>query len=177
MSIVPKETIEVIAQSVGINNLSLDGALTLAPDVEYRMRELMQVSRCDFTWIGYFCLQCCHFRFLRRACFSVFFPGWVQEAIKCMRHSRRTILTTDDVDTALSIRNVEVRFLMLWMIGLNFIVFHKIKTLLSLITLLICLLTSVEVYFFSFSCFGVWKMFMVNFEFKLRWHCRSCLIC
>lgn len=71
MSIVPKETIEVIAQSVGINNLSLDGALTLAPDVEYRMRELMQ------------------------------------EAIKCMRHSRRTILTTDDVDTALSIRNVE----------------------------------------------------------------------
>lgn len=72
MSIVPKETIEVIAQSVGINNLSLDGALTLAPDVEYRMRELMQVSRCDFTWIGYFCLQCCHFRFLRRACFSVF---------------------------------------------------------------------------------------------------------
>lgn len=71
MSIVPKETIEVIAQSVGINNLSVDAALTLAPDVEYRMRELMQ------------------------------------EAIKCMRHSRRTILTTDDVDTALSIRNVE----------------------------------------------------------------------
>ncbi|XP_021847743.1 transcription initiation factor TFIID subunit 6 isoform X1 [Spinacia oleracea] len=71
MSIVPKETIEVIAQSVGINNLSVDAALTLSPDVEYRMRELMQ------------------------------------EAIKCMRHSRRTILTTDDVDTALSIRNVE----------------------------------------------------------------------
>ncbi|XP_021724539.1 transcription initiation factor TFIID subunit 6-like isoform X1 [Chenopodium quinoa] len=71
MSIVPKESIEVIAQSVGINNLSVDAALTLAPDVEYRMRELMQ------------------------------------EAIKCMRHSRRTILTTDDVDTALSIRNVE----------------------------------------------------------------------
>ncbi|KAL2926264.1 Transcription initiation factor TFIID subunit 6 [Bienertia sinuspersici] len=71
MSILPKEAIEVIAQSVGINNLSVDAALTLAPDVEYRMRELMQ------------------------------------EAIKCMRHSRRTILTTDDVDTALNIRNVE----------------------------------------------------------------------
>ncbi|CAO2814223.1 unnamed protein product [Amaranthus hypochondriacus] len=71
MSIVPKETIEVIAQSVGINHLSVDAMLTLAPDVEYRMRELMQ------------------------------------EAIKCMRHSRRTVLTTDDVDTALSIRNVE----------------------------------------------------------------------
>lgn len=44
MSIVPKETVEVIAQSVGINNLSTDAALALAPDVEYRMREIMQVS-------------------------------------------------------------------------------------------------------------------------------------
>lgn len=43
MSIVPKETIEVIAQSIGINNLSPDVALALAPDVEYRMREIMQV--------------------------------------------------------------------------------------------------------------------------------------
>lgn len=71
MSIVPKETIEVIAQSIGINNLSPDAALALAPDVEYRMREIMQ------------------------------------EAIKCMRHSRRTLLTTDDVDGAFSLRNVE----------------------------------------------------------------------
>ncbi|XP_068641541.1 transcription initiation factor TFIID subunit 6-like isoform X2 [Aristolochia californica] len=71
MSIVPKETIEVIAQSIGINNLSPDVALALAPDVEYRVREVMQ------------------------------------EAIKCMRHSKRTILTADDVDSALSLRNVE----------------------------------------------------------------------
>ncbi|XWS75828.1 hypothetical protein CRYUN_Cryun01aG0125600 [Craigia yunnanensis] len=71
MSIVAKETIEVIAQSIGINNLSADAALSLAPDVEYRMREIMQ------------------------------------EAIKCMRHSRRTTLTTDDVDGALNLRNVE----------------------------------------------------------------------
>ncbi|KAK9137602.1 hypothetical protein Sjap_008196 [Stephania japonica] len=71
MSIVPKETIEVIAQSIGISNLSPDVALALAPDVEYRMREIMQ------------------------------------EAIKCMHHSKRTILTADDVDGALSLRNVE----------------------------------------------------------------------
>jgi hypothetical protein len=32
----------------------------------------------------------------------------VQEAIKCMRHSKRSILTTDDVDSALRLRNVEV---------------------------------------------------------------------
>lgn len=71
MSIVPKETIEVISQSIGINNLSPDAALALAPDVEYRMREIMQ------------------------------------EAIKCMHHSKRTVLTTDDVDGALTLRNVE----------------------------------------------------------------------
>ncbi|WOL19220.1 transcription initiation factor TFIID subunit 6 isoform X1 [Canna indica] len=71
MSTVPKETIEVIAQSIGIPNLSPDVALALAPDVEYRLREIMQ------------------------------------EAIKCMRHSKRTILTAEDVDSALSLRNVE----------------------------------------------------------------------
>ncbi|KAI3803591.1 hypothetical protein L1987_31747 [Smallanthus sonchifolius] len=71
MSIVPKETVEVIAQSIGINNLSPDAALALAPDVEYRMREI------------------------------------IQEGIKCMHHAKRTTLTTDDVDSALSMRNVE----------------------------------------------------------------------
>ncbi|XP_022716821.1 transcription initiation factor TFIID subunit 6-like isoform X2 [Durio zibethinus] len=71
MSNVPKEAIEVVAQSIGITNLSPDVALALAPDVEYRVREIMQ------------------------------------EAIKCMRHSRRTVLTADDVDSALNLRNVE----------------------------------------------------------------------
>lgn len=43
MSIVAKEAIEVIAQSIGITNFSPDVALALAPDVEYRVREIMQV--------------------------------------------------------------------------------------------------------------------------------------
>lgn len=47
MSIVPKEAIEVVAQSIGITNLSPDVALALAPDVEYRVREIMQV--CAFV--------------------------------------------------------------------------------------------------------------------------------
>ncbi|WVZ75297.1 hypothetical protein U9M48_023367 [Paspalum notatum var. saurae] len=71
MSIVPKETIEVIAQSVGIPSLGADVAAALAPDVEYRLREIMQ------------------------------------ESIKCMRHAKQTVLTADDVDSALSLRNVE----------------------------------------------------------------------
>ncbi|XP_004500117.1 transcription initiation factor TFIID subunit 6-like isoform X2 [Cicer arietinum] len=71
MSVIPKETIEVIAQTIGITNLSSDVALALAPDLEYRIREIMQ------------------------------------ESIKCMRHSMRTFLTADDVDTALALRNLE----------------------------------------------------------------------
>jgi len=55
MSIVPKETIEVIAQSIGINNLSPDVALSVAPDVEYRMRQIMQVSSLHFS--SFFFLQ------------------------------------------------------------------------------------------------------------------------
>jgi len=40
--------------------------------------------------------------------FSVFLP---QESIKCMRHAKRTVLTADDVDSALGLRNVEVNYL------------------------------------------------------------------
>ncbi|KAL3698741.1 hypothetical protein R1sor_012817 [Riccia sorocarpa] len=71
MSVVGKDSIQTIAQSIGISSLSDDVAAALAPDVEYRMREIMQ------------------------------------EAIKCMRHSKRSVLTTDDVNSALSLRNVE----------------------------------------------------------------------
>lgn len=48
MSTMLKETIEVIAQTIGITNLSPDVALDLAPDVEYRLREIMQVQRCNY---------------------------------------------------------------------------------------------------------------------------------
>ncbi|KAL3508432.1 hypothetical protein ACH5RR_027833 [Cinchona calisaya] len=71
MSTVPKEAIEVISQTLGINNLSSDVLSALASDVEYRVREIMQ------------------------------------ESIKCMRHSKRTTLTSEDVDSALTLRNVE----------------------------------------------------------------------
>lgn len=67
----PKESIEVLAQTIGVPNLASDVAVAVASDVEYHLREIMQ------------------------------------EAIKCMRHSRRTALTVDDVDSALKLRNVE----------------------------------------------------------------------
>ncbi|CAL5202260.1 unnamed protein product [Lathyrus oleraceus] len=71
MSAIPKETIEVIAQTIGITNLSSDVSLAVAPDLEYRIREI------------------------------------IQESIKCMRHSMRTFLIAEDVDSALALRNLE----------------------------------------------------------------------
>lgn len=71
MGVVPKESIEVISQTIGLTNLSPDVFQALASDLEYRVREIMQ------------------------------------EAIICMRHSRRTSLNSKDVDTALKLRNVE----------------------------------------------------------------------
>ncbi|XP_010480190.1 PREDICTED: transcription initiation factor TFIID subunit 6b [Camelina sativa] len=68
---VTKESIEVIAQSIGFSTISPDVSAALAPDVEYRVREVMQ------------------------------------EAIKCMRHARRTTLMAHDVDSALHFRNLE----------------------------------------------------------------------
>lgn len=43
MSVVEKESIEVIAQSIGLTNLSPDVLPSLAADIEYRVREIMQV--------------------------------------------------------------------------------------------------------------------------------------
>ncbi|XP_076957413.1 transcription initiation factor TFIID subunit 6-like [Bidens hawaiensis] len=42
MSVVEKESIEVITQSIGVTNLSPDVLLALAADIEYRVREIMQ---------------------------------------------------------------------------------------------------------------------------------------
>ncbi|KAF6144976.1 hypothetical protein GIB67_013327 [Kingdonia uniflora] len=115
MSSVPKETIEVIAQSIGISNLSPDVALALAPDVEYRVREIMQVIASIYSvfYVLTFGFISDYSRFgrvngdldLHRLTSTASLK--LQEAIKCMRHSKRTVLTAADVDSALNLRNVE----------------------------------------------------------------------
>lgn len=72
MSFITPATVQSIANSLDITRISDDAAKALAPDVEYRLREV------------------------------------IQEALKCMRHSRRTVLTAHDVAQALRIQNIEV---------------------------------------------------------------------
>lgn len=49
MSIIHHNTIKAIAHSVDIPKLADDAAKTLAPDVEYRLREVVQVLKSDDT--------------------------------------------------------------------------------------------------------------------------------
>lgn len=63
-----------------------------------------------------------------------------------MRHSRRTILTTDDVDSALKLRNVEVSRLVIHMLQCCKIAFFHCKS-----------------YFFSLFVFFVFLLGSVNF--------------
>eukprot|EP00158_Paraphelidium_tribonemae_P006847 Partr_v1_DN27996_c1_g1_i1_m12036 putative transcription initiation factor TFIID len=71
MSLLPAESIKVISESIGIPAPSDDVAMTLAQDIEYRLRDI------------------------------------IQEALKFMRHSKRNALSTDDINNALKVRNVE----------------------------------------------------------------------
>eukprot|EP01112_Ceratiomyxa_fruticulosa_P018642 TRINITY_DN59_c0_g2_i3.p1 TRINITY_DN59_c0_g2~~TRINITY_DN59_c0_g2_i3.p1 ORF type:complete len:413 (-),score=72.38 TRINITY_DN59_c0_g2_i3:197-1435(-) len=75
MSLLPKESIKSLTESVGLTyTLSDDICAALASDVEFRLREI------------------------------------TQEAVKFMRHSKREILSTDDVNAALRLRNVETLY-------------------------------------------------------------------
>jgi transcription initiation factor TFIID subunit 6 len=49
MSIISPDSIKAIANSVDIHKLSDDAANTLAPDVEYRLREVVQVRVCTLA--------------------------------------------------------------------------------------------------------------------------------
>ena len=44
MGAIPPSTIQVIAQSLQLSDVSVEAAKALAPDVEYRLREVVQVT-------------------------------------------------------------------------------------------------------------------------------------
>ncbi|MEW5310601.1 MAG: hypothetical protein WDW38_002384 [Sanguina aurantia] len=73
MSVFTPVSIQAIAQSINVK-LADEAAKALAPDVEYRLREI------------------------------------IQDSLKFARHSCRTKLTTNDVISALRLRNVEAVF-------------------------------------------------------------------
>lgn len=95
MSIIHPSAIKAIAHSVDIPRLSDEAAKVLAPDVEYRLREVVQVRMLPSLTAE------CYSSRLQNALLS-------QEALKFAKHAKRTTLTTEDINNALRLRNVEV---------------------------------------------------------------------
>jgi transcription initiation factor TFIID subunit 6 len=70
MSVLPKESIKVLAEQSGISNVSDEVAAALVSDVEYRLREIIQVylpfttreraQQCNTQWLAF--MACCRNR-------------------------------------------------------------------------------------------------------------------
>ncbi|GLC67259.1 hypothetical protein PLESTF_000534400 [Pleodorina starrii] len=71
MSFIQPAAVKAIALSVDVTHLTEEAAKALAPDVEYRLREV------------------------------------IQDALKFARHCKRTKLTTQDINNAMRLRNIE----------------------------------------------------------------------
>lgn len=86
MSLVPADTIKVIAESIGIVKISDDDVYTeIAVDLEYRLREILQ------------------------------------DSIKMMKHSKRTRIQSEDINSALSLQKYECLYGYSYKNALNFL--------------------------------------------------------
>jgi len=98
--------VQAVAEGLGVKP-SDDAAKSLAPDVEYRLREVVQVGS-SVMFATLIARVCLNFVFCSSygCCFLIATPGIAQDAIKFARHSKRTHITTADVNNALRMRNV-----------------------------------------------------------------------
>jgi len=109
---------------------------------------------------------------------------WIeQESIKCMRHSMRTFLSTEDVDTALALRNLEVTCFCFYVFTLAFRIYYSVLKLLWICWRFIevaCVFPTLSTFFPQTSvCKGFVSVSIKRYLFVVKrmanWHwCGSC---
>ena len=106
MSFVQPSSIQLLAESLAVPKLSSDSAKALAPHIDVRLREVVQAR---FTSLGLQRITTFCAGLQRSLVGDIAKPAVLtQEACKFSRHSKRTTLTTEDINNALRLRNVEV---------------------------------------------------------------------
>lgn len=95
------QTIHVIAESVAVGQLSDEAAKALAPHVDVRLREVVQVR-----FIALHVVSIILYKQSVRGAYVL--QRGKQDAAKFMRHAKRGTLTTEDINNALRLRNVQV---------------------------------------------------------------------
>ena len=101
-----QDTIHVIAEGLNIGNVQEDAAVALASDLEFQMREILQVSQ--KTIISFLSLSLClYVLFVCLWCVSIipFTQRNPQDSMKFMKHSKQTTLRSNHINESLRLRN------------------------------------------------------------------------
>lgn len=99
MSCVSGEAVKVVAQSLGLDDLRDELAEDIAPEAEYTLRTVVQV------WRSAVVRQ--HNNNYRDPNSGAFWKP--QEALKFMKHGKRSVLRPVDINHALRMMNLDVR--------------------------------------------------------------------
>eukprot|EP00061_Rhincodon_typus_P012577 g38399.t1 len=107
-TLLPTESMKVIAESIGISQLSEETCQSLTEEVSYRIKELAQ-SAVELYNMEETLRVCTAKNTLRPTLVPLSHarPIALDDALKYMYHGKRKKLTTVDIDCALKLKNVE----------------------------------------------------------------------